>query len=84
MHQWNEKWNLAVNLTPTLSSDFEAKLSTDDFIFQGAVIATKKISSTFKIGGGLAYSARFGSPQLIPLVNLHYKNNKQYNYFLIF
>lgn len=75
-HQWNEKWNLAVNLTPTLASDFKAKLNSDDFIFQGAVTATKKISSTFKLGGGLAYSARLGNPQLIPLVNLHYKNNK--------
>ena len=76
LHQWNEKWNLAVNLTPTLASDFKAKLNSDDFIFQGAVTATKKISSTFKLGGGLAYSARLGNPQLIPLVNLHYKNNK--------
>jgi hypothetical protein len=76
LHQWNEKWNLAVNLTPTLASDFEAKLNSDDFIFQGAVTATRKFSSTFKLGGGLAYSARLGNPQLIPLVNLHYKNNK--------
>ena len=76
LHQWNEKWNLAVNLKPTLASDFEAKLNSEDFIFQGAVTATRKFSSTFKLGGGLAYSARLGNPQLIPLVNLHYKNNK--------
>jgi len=76
LHQWNEKWNFIVNLKPTLASDFEGKLSSDDFVFQGAVTATRKFSSTFKIGGGLAYSARFGSPQLIPLVNFHYKNNK--------
>lgn len=76
LHQWNEKWNFVVNLKPTLASDFEGKLSSDDFIFQGGVTATRKFSPTFKIGGGLAYSARLGSPQLIPLINFHYKNNK--------
>ncbi|APG64483.1 hypothetical protein LPB136_03495 [Tenacibaculum todarodis] len=83
LHQWNEKWNLLVNLKPTLASDFEAKLSSDDFIFQGAVTATRKFSSSFKLGGGLAYSARLGSPRLIPLINLQYKNNKhEINAFL--
>jgi len=76
LHKWNEKWSLLVNLKPTLASDFEAKLSSDDFIFQGAVTVTRKLSSTFKIGGGLAYSARLGSPRLIPLVNLQYKKNR--------
>ena len=76
LHQWNKKWNLTLNLTPTLASDFEAKLSSDDFIFQGAITATRKFNTKFKLGGGLAYSARLGSPQFIPLVNLHYKNNK--------
>ncbi|WP_157941197.1 DUF6268 family outer membrane beta-barrel protein [Arenibacter catalasegens] len=76
LHQWNEKWNLAVNLTPTLASDFEGDLNSDDFIFQGAAFATRKINTNFKIGGGVAYSARLGTPRLIPLVNLHYKNNR--------
>lgn len=76
LYQWNEKWNIALNLKPTLASDFETKLSSDDFIFQGGATATRKFSSTFKLGGGLAYSARLGSPQLIPLVNLQYENNK--------
>jgi hypothetical protein len=76
LHQWNEKWNVLVSLKPTLASDFEEKLSSDDFIFQGAVTATRKLSSTFKIGGGFAYSARLGNPRLIPLVNLQYKKKR--------
>lgn len=76
LHQWNEKWNLAFNLRPTLASDFETKLSSDDFVLQGALMATRKFNSKFKLGGGIAYSARFGSPQLLPVVNLRYKNNK--------
>jgi len=76
LHQWNEKWNVALNLKPTLASDFERKLSADDFIFQGAVVATRKLSSSFKLGGGLAYSARLGSPRFIPVVNLRYKKSR--------
>lgn len=76
LHQLNEEWNIVLNLNPTLASDFRAKLSSDDFIFQGAITATRKFNTKFKLGGGLAYSARLGSPQFIPLVNLHYKNNK--------
>ena len=76
LHQWNEKWNLLVNLKSTLASDFEAKLSGDDVVFQGAIMATKKLSATFKIGGGFAYSARLGSPRIVPLVNFHYTKNK--------
>lgn len=75
-HQWNEKWNILINLNPTLASDFEAKLNTDDFIFQGAALVTRKINTSFKIGGGIAYSARFGNPRLVPLLNLQYDKNK--------
>jgi hypothetical protein len=76
LHQLNEEWNIVLNLNPSLASDFEAKLSADDFIFQGVVVATRKLSSSFKLGGGLAYSARLGSPRLIPVVNLQYKKTR--------
>jgi hypothetical protein len=76
LHKWNEKWSSLVNLKPTLASDFGQKLSSDDFTFQGAVIATRKLSSTFKIGGGVANTMRFGTSKVLPVFNLHYKNNK--------
>ena len=44
LHQLNEEWNIVLNLNPTLASDFEAKLSADDLIFQGVVVATRKLS----------------------------------------
>ncbi|QMU64769.1 MAG: hypothetical protein GKR88_11035 [Flavobacteriaceae bacterium] len=44
LHQWNKKWGLMVNLKPTLVSDFEEKLSSGDFVFQGAVIATRTLN----------------------------------------
>lgn len=76
VHKWNEKWALLVNLKPTFASDFEQKLSSDDFVFQGSVIATKIIYDQFKIGAGFVSSTRWGSPKLVPVVNMHYKNNR--------
>lgn len=76
IQQWNENWNILFNVTPTLASDFEGQLSADDFVFQGAVVVTRTINSTLKIGSGIAYSTRFGTPRPVPLINLQYKNNK--------
>lgn len=75
-HKWNEKWSIVVNLKPTVASDFEQKLSSDDFVFQGAVIATRKINDKFKIGAGAVNSTRWGSPIVMPVVNMHYKYNR--------
>jgi len=76
LHKWNEKWSLLVNLKPTIASDFEQKLSSDDLFIQGAVIATKTMNNKFKIGGGVVSSTRWGSPRVLPVVNMHYKYNK--------
>jgi len=76
LHKWNEKWSLLVNLKPTIASDFEQKLSSDDLFIQGAVIATKTMNDKFKIGSGVVSSTRWGSPRVIPVVNMHYKYNK--------
>ena len=75
-HKWNEKWSLLVNLKPTIASDFEEKISTDDLVFQGAAIATKTINNKFKLGVGAVNSTRWGSPIVLPVVSMHYKNNK--------
>lgn len=76
LHKWNKKWSLSANLKPTIASDFEEKLSSDDFVFQGAVIVTRTMNDKFKIGGGVVSSTRWGSPAVFPVVNIHYKNNR--------
>ena len=76
LHSWNEKWSLVASLKPTIASDFEQKLSSDDLIFQGTVIATRKIKDKLKIGIGILNSTRWGSPMVLPMVNLHYKNRR--------
>lgn len=75
-HKWNEKWSLLVNLKPTIASDFEEKISTDDLVFQGGFIATRTINNKFKIGAGVVNSTRWGSPIVLPVVNMHYKYNR--------
>ncbi len=76
MHQFNDKWGVTVNLRPSLASDFEESLSSDDFLFQGAILATRTIHERLKIGAGIAQSSRFGESRVIPLVSLNYKKNK--------
>jgi hypothetical protein len=75
-HKWNEKWTLLANIKPTFASDFEEKLGSDDLIFQGLVMATRKMNDKFKIGAGVLNSTRLGEPIVLPVVNMHYKSNR--------
>nr|WP_256367564.1 DUF6268 family outer membrane beta-barrel protein [Lentimicrobium sp. S6] len=76
IHKWNDKWMLAISLKPTLSSDFEDKLSVDDFVFQGGAFITRKFNDKLKIGAGVVNSTRWGSPIVVPTINIHYKHNR--------
>ncbi|MEZ7930726.1 MAG: DUF6268 family outer membrane beta-barrel protein [Flavobacteriales bacterium] len=76
VHKWNKKWALVVNMKPTIASDFDEKISGDDFVFQGAVFATRTFSDKFKLGGGLVSTIRWGTPVLLPIVNFEYKYKK--------
>lgn len=75
VHKWNEKWALLFNLKPTVASDFEQNLSSNDFIIQGAVIATRTINDKLKIGAGAVETAKFGYPRVFPIVSLNYKSD---------
>ena len=73
VHEWNEEWSLVASIKPAVASDFGQKLSTDDLIFQGTIIATRKVNDKFKIGAGVVNSTRWGSPIVMPVLNMHYK-----------
>lgn len=66
-------WKLIGILTPTLASDFENKLSHEDFILQAAATATKRVNKYWEYGFGLSYNTRFGRPILIPIAIVNYK-----------
>ncbi|WP_299556005.1 DUF6268 family outer membrane beta-barrel protein [Seonamhaeicola sp.] len=71
----NPKWQLVVNVLPTLASDLEGALSGDDFLFLANAIAIRTKNSRFKYGFGLAYTTSFGRQLVIPMGMLKYRTN---------
>lgn len=69
------RWKLFGIVTPTLASDFEKPVSSDDLLTQASVIATKRTNPFCEYGFGLALTTRFGRELLIPLATLTYKKN---------
>ena len=50
-----KNWKLIVNFTPTIASDFENGLKTEDlFILQSSTLITKRANANFEYGFGLA------------------------------
>ncbi|MEZ0541875.1 DUF6268 family outer membrane beta-barrel protein [Fibrella arboris] len=66
-------WTLTAGALPTLSSDLAKPLSGNDFRMQAVALARYQIREGFGIGGGLAYSTRFGTQTVLPVVTLNYK-----------
>jgi len=73
-------WSYTLGLKPTLASDFEEKLSSEDFILQVLAMFSKRANENFKYGFGISYNTRFGKKQVIPLLQLIYKKNKWETY----
>ena len=77
----NERWSLAMVVTPGMASDFEGKISTDDFTFDGAVGAMRAFGEkkNFTLGSGLAYSRDFGTPLPIPFIYIDWNITSKLN-----
>lgn len=76
IHKLNAKWRVIALLEPTLASDFKEELSFDDLILQGTAMAIKTVNDKFKIGVGLGYTSRFGSPMVVPMIPITYQSAK--------
>ena len=63
-------------LEPTLASDFRSNISSDDLVIQSLAMVSAKINSNLLIGGGLAYTTRFGDPRIIPVVPIKFTSKK--------
>jgi hypothetical protein len=74
----SEKWIIVLALTPTLASDLNEKLSADDFLFQGTLLASVKLSDKLLLGGGLIYTTQLGDPRFLPALQLRYLKNKYF------
>jgi len=64
----SEKWSLVAVLTPGLASDFEGKVTSDDFTFEGVFGFIRKFKKNFSLGAGAAYIRDFGKPLPLPFI----------------
>ena len=65
-----KRWTLSLTLVPTIASDFNAPIESDDFVIHAAAMAIKRSGTNFQYGFGLAYTSRFGNLTLVPLFSL--------------
>lgn len=73
-----ERWRLIGAVTPTLASDFGEKLSSDDLLFQGLLLASAKWNEKWTMGGGLIYTTQLGDPRFLPAIQLRYVKNRHF------
>ncbi len=75
----SERWKMVVIATPGFASDFETKISSDDFTFQGAFGFIRRISENFSLGFGAAYIRDFGPPLPLPFLYLDWDKSERLN-----
>lgn len=69
----SERWSLIVAMIPGVASDFERKVSMDDFTLQAVLGFIRKYGTTFQLGLGLAYTRDFGRPIPLPFLYIDWK-----------
>ena len=78
IHSLGNKWSILAGFTPTLASDLEEKLSSDDFLLQSFLLASEKLNHKWTLGGGLVYTTQFGDPRFLPAIQLRYLHNRHF------
>lgn len=58
---------------PAISSQLDKPISSDDFLYLGALSLSKKVSKEINWLAGLAFTSRFGRPLVIPLFGYNRK-----------
>ena len=69
----SERWSMIVAIIPGLASDFDRKVSMDDFTLQAVLGIVRKYGTTFQLGFGLAYTRDFGPPMPLPFLYIDWK-----------
>lgn len=71
-------WSAVFSISPTLASDLEQELSSDDFFIQASTTLTKEVSKDFSVGFGIAYTSTLGVPLPLPVSIVRYKDHRHH------
>lgn len=73
-HELSPRWSMLGIVSPTVSSDFEEALSSDDFRIQIVAVLIPKLTDRFSLGLGVVYSTMFAKPLTLPIVAMKWNN----------
>ena len=79
IRQLTEKWSMIAMVNPSIASDFEEGLTSEDMSFQAAAIFKINYSPKLSIGYGLAYSTQFGTAIPLPLIMIEWNNGGKWS-----
>lgn len=77
----NNDWGFKMNISPTISSNFESGITMDDVFFNGS-LAFVKSSKKGRLHLGLVYNTGFGTNKPIPIISYSRKINNTFSYML--
>lgn len=63
-----KQWTLITSIKPTLASDFNNSVVSEDFLLQGFALITKRWNRFSKFGFGAVHSNKFGRKTTLPLL----------------
>lgn len=69
-----DKWGISVIAKPTIASNLNKGISSDDLSVQGITAFERIINESFRIGFGGAYVNNFGEAKFIPIFKIKYHN----------
>jgi len=78
----NKEWRFTAQISPTLSSNFEDKLQSDDLIWSGGILffRTRETPLKTRLTLGLIYSQRIGIPAPLPFITYFKEVNEKLNF----
>lgn len=77
----NETWKFKAAIAPTISSNFESSINSDDVFINGSLVFMK-VNNGSKLRLGLAYNSGFGMNTPIPVISYSKKVSETFSYTL--
>ncbi len=77
------RWRVTGRAGISLSSNLETSITSEDLLFNGALVFTKsyrKATSYSNLSFGLAYTAFSGRPRVLPVINYNRQVNEKFSF----